>query len=892
MALTDCSSESSFRRICVTLPCYNEGIPIYDVVRSFQVALPGARIVVFDNRSQDNTAAEATRAGAEVCYVPLQGKGNVVRRIFADIDADVYLMADGDGTYDAEAAPKLVRHLVEHRLDMVVGKRRSVESDTYRNGHVFGNWLLTTCVSKLFGRGFDDMLSGYRVFSRRFAKSFPANAQGFEIETELTVHALRLRLPVSEVETSYFARPPGSHSKLNTYRDGLRILTTIIRLLKNERPLVFFGAVGTIAALLSVALAWPIWTEFVATGLVPRLPTAVLCASLGVVAVIAFVCGVLLEAVSVARLDARHASYLALPNLPPLGSFPAFVTTAPATLQSQPIAPNAASIRWWPTASMQTQAFALRLSFVIVLVAGVFAGGLGRQDFNWDLRNYHLYNAWAFWTNRIGRDLAPAMLQSYFNPLLDLPHYWLAVVLNWNARWVALVTGMFHGMAVVALLFIARATLAHDRRLSFLALVVTATGCLAGSWLMEFGTTMGDSSVAVLVLTAVAWMLSARAEASQRPADWPTIGAGLLVGAACGLKLTAAPFALGLLAITIVQHRNRGTVRPALARIATLLAATACGFAITGGWWHLRMWSDFGNPLFPQFNRWFASPLATTIQFGDQTPWHPQSIFEALAFPFVVVNNPTRISELRATPLLWPAVYLLALVALSLAVRKRWALPSEDATVRERQRAVLAFVVTSYVAWMVVFSIYRYSIAFEMLLPLVGWLLVAGMPISANVQRILRIGLIALAVVSALVVSISGRVDFARKSYYIEPPELADPARTTIVLVGGDPLAWLLTGFPKDIAAIGLATNFPESDAYIDRARQIIATRQGPVLALIAADSDSATETTSSAHVRDANTKIRRYGGEISENSCRAYGARAGRHRTKYQLCAVRFLVN
>lgn len=302
-------------RIAVLVPCHNEALTITSVVKAFQRALPKATVYVFDNNSSDDTVLRAQEAGAIVNSVREQGKGNVIRRMFADINADVYVLVDGDDTYEASAAPMLVNELATKGLDMVVGCRRTDDQTAYRAGHRFGNKLLTSCVKTLFGRPLTDMLSGYRVFSRRFVKSFPAHASGFETETELTIHAMELRMPVAEVDTAYRARPVGSASKLNTYRDGLRILLTIIRLLKAERPLPFFSFGFAICTMIAVVLAIPLLTTYLQTGLVPRLPTAVLCASMMLFGMLLLSCGIILDTVTRGRTEMRRLAYLSIPGL-------------------------------------------------------------------------------------------------------------------------------------------------------------------------------------------------------------------------------------------------------------------------------------------------------------------------------------------------------------------------------------------------------------------------------------------------------------------------------------------------------------------------------------------------------------------------------------------------
>ncbi len=297
--------------VAVILPCYNEEIAIGDVVRGFRTALPGARVYVYDNASSDATASRALDAGAIVRAEPVRGKGNVVRRMFADVEADIYVMADGDGTYDAARAPALVERLCADNLDMVVGTRLGSHGQSlFRGGHRFGNRALSWLAGHLFHRRLADVLSGYRVFSRRFVKSFPWLSSGFEIETELTLHALELRLPIAENETAYAARPEGSASKLNTVRDGMRILWRLTVLMKELKPLAFFGTIASALALASVILAWPIFATFMATGLVPRFPTAILATGIMLLGFISLTCGVILDSLSRARLEAKRTAYL------------------------------------------------------------------------------------------------------------------------------------------------------------------------------------------------------------------------------------------------------------------------------------------------------------------------------------------------------------------------------------------------------------------------------------------------------------------------------------------------------------------------------------------------------------------------------------------------------
>jgi glycosyltransferase involved in cell wall biosynthesis len=298
--------------VAILVPCYNEERAIAKVVADFRAALPAAVVYVYDNNSSDNTVAAAKTAGAVVRRETHQGKGHVVRRMFNDIEADIYVLVDGDATYDAPSAPKMIAELLDDRLDMVVATRVDHEASAYRRGHRTGNLLLTGFVAHIFGRAFTDILSGYRVFSRRFVKSFPILSGGFEIETELTVHALELELPVGEVATPYYSRPSGSTSKLSTWHDGFRILWTVLKLYRAERPLSFFGSCGVALAIMSIGLAIPIFVTYVEQGLVPRLPTAVLSTGLMLLAFLSIACGLILDTVTRGRREAKLIAYLAL----------------------------------------------------------------------------------------------------------------------------------------------------------------------------------------------------------------------------------------------------------------------------------------------------------------------------------------------------------------------------------------------------------------------------------------------------------------------------------------------------------------------------------------------------------------------------------------------------
>lgn len=310
--MTVAGHESEFEkaRVAVLIPCRNEAATVTAVIEDFKAALPGAVIFVYDNQSDDDTPRLAGQARAIVRSESLPGKGNVVRRMFSDVEADVYILVDGDDTYDASGAPAMIQKLEDETLDMVVGARVASNDSAYPAGHRFGNALLTRLVAFLFGNRISDMLSGYRVFSRRFVKSFPALSTGFEIETELTVHALELKMPIAEMMFPYKARPAESASKLNKYRDGWRILKTIIKLTKEEKPLLVFGLLSLLLALASLVLAWPLFVTYIDTGLVPRFPTAILATGLMLLAFLSLACGAILDTVTLGRREMKRLNYL------------------------------------------------------------------------------------------------------------------------------------------------------------------------------------------------------------------------------------------------------------------------------------------------------------------------------------------------------------------------------------------------------------------------------------------------------------------------------------------------------------------------------------------------------------------------------------------------------
>ncbi len=294
--------------VAVLLPAYNEEEGIAHVVDGFRASLPNARLIVCDNNSKDNTTKNARAAGAEVFFQPLPGKGNAMRRLFREVEADVYIMCDADGSYDASAAPMLVDKLIDEKLDMIVASRKS-DDEKYRPGHAMGNKLFSWMMGVAFGRHFNDIFSGYRIFSRRFVKSFPMMSDRFEIEAEMTIHSLELRLPFAEVPVSFFDRV-GGESKLSTFTDGRRIAWLMAKLYRDQQPMRFFFAGAVVISILSLIVGLPVILEFFETGLVTRMPSAILAAGLAVGAALSLTCGIILDTVKRLRIQQKMQAYL------------------------------------------------------------------------------------------------------------------------------------------------------------------------------------------------------------------------------------------------------------------------------------------------------------------------------------------------------------------------------------------------------------------------------------------------------------------------------------------------------------------------------------------------------------------------------------------------------
>ena len=475
------------------------------------------------------------------------------------------------------------------------------------------------------------------------------------------------------------------------------------------------------------------------------------------------------------------------------------------------------------------------LSVVAVLAFGIFSVLLG-QDTNWDLANYHLYNPYAFLTGRLHTDLAAAGFQSYFNPLLDLPYYWMTM--NLPAPAVAFIMGALHGLALPLVAAIAR-TVRPDAPAGeswWLALA----GCLGAAFFSGIGNTMGDNTTALLVLCALLLCLVALPVAGSRQAMLSILVAGLLVGAATGLKLTNAGFALAL-AASFVFVRMPG--RDRIVSIAVLTAGGIAGLVLTAGFWFWRMWAEFGNPLFPQFNSIFGSPMAPAMNIGDPR-WGPKNVVEALAYPFVFTLDPDRFGETPIRQLLWPVTYLLFIAWAAVVVVKRargMSVPSTAPHLAEPVRFLFAFLAIGYLAWLAVFAIGRYTVAMEVLLPLATWVLLPHLLPRASARRIAKAVIILAVAVSVLPFRSWGHAPFAEESYRVVPPPIAQPDRATVLMLA-HPVAWMAVFFPRELAFVSLF-KFPESKAYYERAESIMKTRGGEVWAIVPVATDTAANT-------------------------------------------------
>ncbi|WP_332876214.1 hypothetical protein [Massilia sp. S19_KUP03_FR1] len=540
---------------------------------------------------------------------------------------------------------------------------------------------------------------------------------------------------------------------------------------------------------------------------------------------------------------------------------------------------------------------AMRLAmFLVPLLLGL-SSVVMRQDDNWDLRNYHLYNPFALLNGKIGFDLAPGQWQSYFNPTIDLPYY--GMIRTLPGRLVGFLMGLLHGLNFILLVQIIRHLFAQDSRTGYrLPILLGVAGIFGSAFLSELGNTMGDNLTALFVLGSVLIVLRGwPAVSGQAPGQGKTLlWAGLVMGLGTGLKLTNATYALGLcLTLMLIP----GAFGARLKRAFTFGPAVLVGIAITSGWWFWLMWTQFGNPLFPQFNNIFHSPMAAPIGIGD-THWLPQGWLEYLLWPFKFAANPKRVTEIGLTLLIWPMLYVgFLLQTFNLAqARPAEQVNDGDSALLQRQRLLLSFFAISYLLWMCLFSIYRYLIPLELLAPVVLLLLAQRLMPAPLARRAVSV-LLAIVVVSTIPAASWGRAPFSANSYAMVGPVIADPEQSMVFTVHGDPpMGWLVTLFPVRLAFVALGSGFPESDAFKARVAAMIAARSGPLYVMVQAAKGSADPQAEQA-LRDAapatNARVvvtaaevlGRYGLAVDPASCRSHAAFRGKNHNDFQFCVV-----
>lgn len=876
--------------IAVLIPCYNEERTVGKVVRDFRAVLPAAHIYVYDNNSTDATARAAAAAGAIVRREEMQGKGNVVRRMFRDIDADFYVLVDGDDTYEASAALTMLERAVEGPFDLVNGIRISQNTDeSYRPGHQLGNVVLTGMVQFLFGDNILDMLSGYKVLSRRFVKSFPALSSGFETETELTVHALELAMPIAHVNTQYQGRPAGSASKLNTFRDGWRILLAILNLSKQERPLFFFSWVSFALAALSLLLAIPVVGDYLHTGLVPRLPTAVLATGIMLLAFLSLTCGLVLDTVTRGRREAKMLQYLSIPPivapagqpafaLGPLGgerdvttidTLPRSSTRSAASAKDSHAEANAkAPVSPYEKPSV---AYGLRFNVLLILasiVAFAILSALAGKDMNWDLRNYHYYDGYALATGVWAHNYFPAQLQSYFVPTLDFITYLL--ISHLPPMWAGMVIGGFQGLNFW-LVFQIAARLIRTRKpwlqwvLWFGCAVVAMRSPTSTA---ELGNTMQDFTVSVLVLGGILLLLTlyTRRSPTNRGVLWTLGAAGLLLGVATGLKLTVAAFVVAaVIALLLAANRQ------ALYRLVPFVAGAAIGFVTTAGYWLYEMYARFGNPLFPLYNAIFKSPYEVPANIAGG-PFFPQTKSEWLFSPFFFrESTPYPTLEIPFRNLAFAAVYVL-LVLLGVVLifkastkahgRADVAVP---AAIRAAQVRLVIFFVVGYILWEVLFSIYRYLSPLELLAPVVAVVIISWL---TSVEALRAAASIALLALLALTMHTAnwGRYPWGDQYFVTGTPTVPLPSHAVVVMTSYDPIGYLVPSFPADAQFVRVQSNFDGL---------VTPKLTSEEAALISAHLDNlyllTTQAATQADVQTTNAVLKPYGVEIMPGTCQQF---------------------
>ncbi len=837
--------------IAVLIPCFNEESTVGTVVSDFRAASPHAHIYVYDNNSTDRTSQVAAEAGAIVRHEEMQGKGHVVRRMFRDIDADFYVLVDGDGTYDAAQAPVMIDKALTGPYDLVNAVRVTDDPGaSYRSGHQFGNLMLTGMVQFIFGDRVEDMLSGYKVLSRRFVKSFPALSSGFETETELTVHALELHMPIAHIPSRYSARPPGSVSKLNTFEDGRRIFLAIIDLFKQERPLLFFSGIASVLALISLILAIPVFATYLDTGLVPRLPTAVLTLGLMLLAVISFTSGLILDTVTRGRREAKMLRYL---NIPPLQASAAQrhweqLETMPRTPMASSALSRLALPRaggadspdpYYAAATNKWVSVGMLVGSIVVFALLSIAMG---QDVNWDLRNYHFYNGYAAVTGTWSQNYLPAQLQSYLVPTLDMFVYLL--ISHLQPVQVGMVLGGIQGVNFW-LVFQIAARLVR-LRLQWLQWPIWLGCAVIAMWSptshAELGNTMHDLTLSVFILGGLLLLIVyAKARDARFATLLPFLGAGLLFGVATGVKYTEAPYAVAAFVAFVVST----DLVVALKRAGMFALGGALGIIGSAGYWMYAMYARFGNPLFPEYNATFKSPYELPIDFAN-SPFYPHNMSERLFTPFYftkVTTHPTL--EVQFQNIAFAVIYILLIVVALVQVARlvTGAAGQRSSGDREyigmRARLVIFFVI-GFIAWEQLFSNYRYLSPLELLAPVVVAILVTSLTRLEYLRALLLVTLLG-AIGLSMYTANWGRLPWSSSYFPVQVPQVEGNA--LVVMPSYQPIGYLVPYFPQTVQFVRIQSNYDgiATPTWTAEEHSVIARHAGPFY-LMTPDTDEASE--------------------------------------------------
>ena len=813
-------------RIAIIIPAYNEEATLAATVSEYRAAFPEGHIVVVDNNSSDGTYATAVAAlgdsPGQVLREQRQGKGQAVRKALSTVDADVYVMTDADLTYEASDARRLSDHLIDGRWDMAVGDR--VSSGAYaaqnsRPGHSFGNALLTRSISALCGARYRDVLSGLRVMSRPFVRALDVRSEGFQLEAELNIIAAHLRATVVEQPIAYRARPDGSASKLDTIGDGIRISAFALTNWISFFPLQIFSILAVVAGLLSLGLAAYAFAGFAATGFtqMPYPSSLVVSLTAFLFSVHSFFAGLILHILNrtlrrrdIAEfLEAKRLWSASLPvaspaspgasDLPPRSDFSPASAPAPASPKSV-----GGKLAVWMR-SMQVRI----AGYLTLALAGILSVANLGADRNWDLLNYHLYNPYALLNGKIGLDVAPAQMQSYFNPFFDLPFYAGFLFFNDIPFVLAMLLALPVGGAAVVFLRGTRYTtsagmppgMAAVRRIAALAVGFSGAAVVSTA-----GTTINETPPAALILLAL--VLGLRRIASPSPTPWAMLALGAAVGVAAGGKLSYAVHAVGVGAAFLLLIVRR---QVSLQEAVLAFSGAVGGFVLTAGWWSLILWNEFGNPLFPMMNDIFKSPYALILDHVDRR-FLPESLADAVMLPWrYAAGSWMGLSEL---PLRSAHLLLIAALAIGALGATVMAGVFRGSPQRRQERTdalsgfwfLLTYSVVAFALWANIYGIYRYLVPVEFA---AGLLLLAGFN-AVSRGWLASICMMAAAACIAVVTwpPDFGRAPLSQISKYITVEMPALQGSDVLLHLGEEPVGYLAAHLPSEVAFVNFESNF------------------------------------------------------------------------------------